>query len=119
MERFICHPQGDFSQIPNGQARAEQNILQAFLEQIERDTQIKGLLELMNRAYDFVAAAEALQKIKARPAIIESLAQQTTECAYFLRDYAGKSGFRESAYVPTTRMCFLKIFQSCVQPIIP
>ena len=54
----------------------------------------------MNYAYEFVTAAEALQKIKARPTIIEGLAQQTTECAYFIRDYAHQSSFRESVYAP-------------------
>ena len=56
---------------------------------------MKNLLESMNYAYDFVTAAESLQTIKSRPAIIERLAQQTTECAYFIRDYAAQQSFRE------------------------
>ena len=68
-------------------------MFQAFLEQIERDARMQRLLESMNYTYDFVEAADALETIKARPAIIERLAQQTTECAYFIRDYAGQRSF--------------------------
>ena len=57
---------------------------------------MKGLLESMNYAYDFVSAAEALERIQARSVVIERLAQQTAECAYFILDYAAQSSFSES-----------------------
>lgn len=56
---------------------------------------MKGLLESMNYAYDFVSAAEALETIQARSAVIENLAQQTAECAYFIHDYAAQRSFCE------------------------
>jgi len=64
----------------------------------------------MNYAYDFVAAANFLQTIKSRPAVIERLAQQTTECAYFIRDYAAQQSFGQSRYVLTICAVFLNSF---------
>ena len=76
--------------------RANAGFVQAFLAQVERDAHMKDLLKSMNYAYDFVAATESLQTIKSRSVIIENLAQQTTECAYFIRDYAAQQSFGKS-----------------------
>ena len=71
-------------------------LVQAFLAQVERDEHMRDLLEAMNNAYAFVTAAESLETLSSRPAVIESLAQQTTECAYFISDYAAQQSFGES-----------------------
>lgn len=66
---------------------------------------MKDLLESMNYAYEFVNAAELLEAIKSRTAIMERLAQQTTECAYFISDYAAQPSFGESDFVSATCTC--------------
>lgn len=69
---------------------------QAFLEQVERDTRIAHLFESMNLAYAFVSAADPLRTINTRLEFVKCLAQKTMDCAYFIRDYAEKTSFRES-----------------------
>jgi len=73
---------------------------------------MKDLLESMNYAYEFVSAARPLQVIKSRTAIIERLAQQTTECAYFISDYAAQRSFGESD-------CVLATHRSLITPSYP
>lgn len=48
----------------------------------------------MNDAYTFVHDAEPLAKVESHKRIMVLLAQQTTECGYFIRHYA-KNGFCE------------------------
>lgn len=69
------------------------NLLQTILAQIDRDSCIARLVEIMDDVYSFVKEAEPMKKIESHGLIISLMAQQTTECAYFIRDYAMNKGF--------------------------
>jgi hypothetical protein len=62
--------------------------LQSILDQVDRDDSIVRLVETINDVYSFVEEAEPMKKIKSLGRIIKLMTQQTTECAYFIRDYA-------------------------------
>jgi hypothetical protein len=47
----------------------------------------------MSDAFTFIQEAEALEKIQMLKPTTLKLAQQTTECAYFIRDYAKDRSF--------------------------
>ena len=66
---------------------------QSILAQVDRDECIVHLTEVMDDAYSFVKEAEPIKKIESHGRIILLMAQQTTECAYFIRDYAANKGF--------------------------
>jgi hypothetical protein len=53
---------------------------------MDRDDSILRLVESMDDVYSFVKEAEPMKKIELLDRIIELIAQQTTECAYFIRD---------------------------------
>jgi hypothetical protein len=64
---------------------------------MDRDDAIVRLVETMDDVYSFVEEAEPMKKIESLGRIIELIAQQTTECAYFIRDYAMGKDFCMSA----------------------
>jgi uncharacterized protein Yka (UPF0111/DUF47 family) len=64
---------------------------------MDRDDSIVRLVETMDDVYSFVKETEPMKKIKSFGRIIELIAQQTTECAYFIRDYAIGKDFCMSA----------------------
>src|ERR1700691_5895126 len=66
---------------------------QTILAQVDRDEGVVHLAEVMDDAYSFVKEAEPIKKIESHGRIILLMAQQTTECAYFIRDYATNKGF--------------------------
>jgi hypothetical protein len=67
--------------------------IKIILAQKDRDDCIDHLVELMNDVYHFVHDAEPLSKIESHERIIAVMAQQTTECAYFIRCYAMNKKF--------------------------
>jgi hypothetical protein len=70
--------------------------LQSILTQIDRDNRIHQLVEVIDDVYSFVKDADIVKKIESQEKIFAAMVQQTTECAYFIRDYAIK-GFCGSA----------------------
>jgi hypothetical protein len=56
----------------------------------------------LNSAYSFVQGAESLAKIENRREIIDKLVAETTQCAYFLRDYLS-SPSSHGQFRPATR----------------
>ncbi|KIM87374.1 hypothetical protein PILCRDRAFT_814882 [Piloderma croceum F 1598] len=72
-------------------------INKTILAQVDRDNFLIRLVEIMDDAYSFVKEAEPTKTIESHRAIIELMAQQTTECAYFIRDYATNKNFWERA----------------------
>ncbi len=58
------------------------------MAQVDRDRYIVRLVEVMDDVFSFVKEAEPIKKIESHGQIIELVSQQTTECAYFIRDYA-------------------------------
>jgi len=73
------------------------NLSQTILAQVDRDCCIIRLVEIMDDVYSFVKEAEPMKKIESHGRIIALMAQQTTECAYFIRDYAMNKSFCRSA----------------------
>jgi hypothetical protein len=55
------------------------------------------LIEVIDDVFSFVKDADEVKKIASHGKILVVMAQQTTECAYFIRDYA-KKGFCMSTY---------------------
>ncbi|KAF8509984.1 WD40-repeat-containing domain protein [Hysterangium stoloniferum] len=70
-------------------------IPKASFSQMDRDNQIKQLLESMKDMYILILDAEAAQlgKIASQQKIITKLTLQTTECAYFISAYASEKSF--------------------------
>ena len=66
------------------------------MAQVDRDSCIVRLVEIMDDVFSFVKEAEPIKKIESHGRIIELMAQQTTECAYFIRDYATNESFCRS-----------------------
>lgn len=69
----------------------------SVLDQIDRDDRIHGLVEVIDDICTFVKDADEVKNMKAHGKILAMMAQQTTECAYFIRDYAVK-GFCALTY---------------------
>ena len=64
---------------------------------MDRDDSIIRLVKTIDDVYSFVEEAEPMKKIKSLSQILEFMAQQTVECAYFIRDYAMNKDFCMSA----------------------
>jgi hypothetical protein len=93
-----------FSVIPKASKRALQPFLprwqadlptpfQAIVDQMDRDTKVKDLVETMNDVFAFVKAAEPLRKIESHEKIVLLMTQQVTDCAYFIGHYAEDTSF--------------------------
>jgi hypothetical protein len=76
---------------------------QTIVAQMDRDDCIVHLLEVIDDVYFFVHEAEPVKKIESHGRIITLMAQQTTECAYFIRDYAMDKSFCMSISVCVMR----------------
>jgi hypothetical protein len=74
-------------------------LFQTIITQMDRDDCIVHLLEVMDDVYFFVHEAEPVKKIESHGRIVTLMAQQTTECAYFIRDYAMDKNFCMSTSV--------------------
>ena len=72
---------------------SDPRLSQTILAQVDRDNYIVRLVEVMDDVYSFVKEAEPIKKIESHGRIILLMAQQTTECAYFIRDYAMNKNF--------------------------
>jgi len=64
------------------------DLSQTILAQVDRDNRIAGLVEAMDDVFSFLEEAEPIKKIESHGRVIELMVQQTTECAYFIREYA-------------------------------
>jgi hypothetical protein len=64
---------------------------------VDRDDCIFRLVETMDDVYSFVKEAEPIKKVESNGQIVALIAQQTTECAYFIRDYMTNKSFCRSA----------------------
>jgi hypothetical protein len=76
--------------------------IKIILTQKERDDNIARLLEVMVDVYAFVLEAEPVKKLESHKQILASMVQQTTECAYFLREYATNTSFSMSVFAHQT-----------------
>jgi hypothetical protein len=75
------------------------SLLQNILAQVDRDDSVIRLVKTMDDVYSFVEEADPMKKIDSLGQILELMAQQTTECAYFIRDYATNKDFCMSVSV--------------------
>ena len=59
------------------------------------DASVQRLVEIMNNAFIFLHEAKDLDHlaIQSQKDILGRIAKQTTECAYFIRDYAKNKDF--------------------------
>jgi hypothetical protein len=62
---------------------------------VNLDASINRLVEVMDNVFGFVHEATALDLSagSSQKEILASMAKQTTECAYFIRDYAKNKSF--------------------------
>lgn len=75
-------------------------ISKAVLQQIERDRKIDRLVNTMNDVYAFVHDAEPLKAVKCHESTLACMAQQTTQCAVFIRDYVKHKDFCTPSFTP-------------------
>ncbi|KAG1843138.1 hypothetical protein DFJ58DRAFT_47250 [Suillus subalutaceus] len=65
--------------------------------QLARDRSINRLITVMHETYSLVSGIEELKRVESQEKTINSLARQTIECSYFIRDYLEKkSGWKQS-----------------------
>jgi hypothetical protein len=76
--------------------------VQIILNQKERDNNLGHLLEVMADAYAFVKEAQPVKKIESQNRIIMVMVRQTTECSYFIREYATTVSFSMSLSIQGT-----------------
>ncbi|ETW77087.1 hypothetical protein HETIRDRAFT_174269 [Heterobasidion irregulare TC 32-1] len=73
-------------------------IAEILKTQIDRDDKIHKLFATMNSFYDIVSDLQKeSEKIDSLHDLLQRIAQQTTECCYFIRDYAKTKGFVSDA----------------------
>jgi hypothetical protein len=73
------------------------HFIKIFLAQRDRDNAVNHLLEVMADVYAFVLEADSVKEIKSHERILAVMVRQTTECAYFIREYAMNKSFSMSA----------------------
>jgi hypothetical protein len=77
--------------------------MQIILAQTERDQSIQSLLDKLEEVYRFMTQRDTLGQISSKRSIAGRIAQQTLECARFIRDYSEKKGFCKSSSYCTPR----------------
>ena len=69
------------------------------MHQIERDGKITDLVQDMQALYAFLKGTDPSKYDEPQRKIVTSLAQQTIECAYFIRQYASDPNFCKSYFI--------------------
>lgn len=65
--------------------------------QFARDRNIRQLITIMHETYSLISGVEELKRMESQAKTINSLARQTIECSYFIRDYMqNRSGWKQS-----------------------
>ncbi|KAG2029826.1 hypothetical protein BDR03DRAFT_1017894 [Suillus americanus] len=64
-----------------------------ILAQTERDQSVQSLLKKLEEVYRFMSQDDTLGQISSKRDIFGRIAQQTLECASFIRDYSEKKSF--------------------------
>ncbi|KAG2112303.1 uncharacterized protein F5147DRAFT_792167 [Suillus discolor] len=67
------------------------------LAQAERDESVHRLLQKLDEVYGFITQDDNLSKVESMHDVIGKIAQQTLECARFIRDYLETKSFCESS----------------------
>ncbi|KAG1747407.1 hypothetical protein EDB19DRAFT_1905560 [Suillus lakei] len=72
-------------------------VYQVVDAQFARDRSIRRLITIMHETYSLVSGVEELKRVESQEKTINSLARQTIECSYFIRDYLqNRSGWKQS-----------------------
>ncbi|KAG2143061.1 hypothetical protein DEU56DRAFT_793290 [Suillus clintonianus] len=72
-------------------------VYQVVDAQFARDRSIHRLITVMHETYSLVSGVEELKRVESQEKTINSLARQTIECSYFIRDYLqNSSGWKQS-----------------------
>ena len=84
---------------------------------MERDKNILKLFETMNSLYSIVDVLEKeirdkQGKIESEQGLFKCIAQQTTECYYFIREYVKTEGFGEFYHLSNDTVCQLHLHSS-------
>ena len=69
------------------------------MHQIERDGKITDLVEDMQALYALLKGTDPSKYDGPQRKIVTSLAQQTIECGYFIRQYASNPDFCKSDFI--------------------
>ncbi|EIN12241.1 hypothetical protein PUNSTDRAFT_130507 [Punctularia strigosozonata HHB-11173 SS5] len=64
-----------------------------IIGQVKLDQSIRDLLDTLENVYDFMDQAQPLDTVKSAAKLLTALAQQTTECGWFIHDYAKNKNF--------------------------
>ncbi|KAG1870459.1 hypothetical protein C8R48DRAFT_670822 [Suillus tomentosus] len=67
-----------------------------ILAQAKRDESVDRLLQKLDEVYGFIIRDENLSKVESMHDVIGKIAQQTLECARFIREYSETKSFCES-----------------------
>ncbi|KAG2130792.1 uncharacterized protein EDB93DRAFT_1263214 [Suillus bovinus] len=67
-----------------------------ILSQAERDESVDRLLQKLDEVYGFITQDDNLSKVESMHDIIGKIAQQTLECARFIREYSDEELLEES-----------------------
>ncbi|KAG2134918.1 uncharacterized protein EDB93DRAFT_838509 [Suillus bovinus] len=81
------HP---YAKMALGVLSAAANII---LTQAERDESVDGLLKKLDEVYGFITQDDNLSKVESMRDVIGKIAQQTLECARFIREYSETKSF--------------------------
>jgi hypothetical protein len=81
--------------------------MQIILDQAERDDSVQSLLKKLEEVYHFMLQDDTLGRISSKRNIAERIAQQTLECARFIRDYAKHKNFCKSPSYCTLHIIIL------------
>ncbi|EIN12230.1 hypothetical protein PUNSTDRAFT_130499 [Punctularia strigosozonata HHB-11173 SS5] len=68
-------------------------IAETIIGQVKLDQSIRDLLDTLENVYDFMDQAQPLDSVKSAAKLLTALAQQTTECGWFIHDYAKNKDF--------------------------
>ncbi|KAG2144689.1 uncharacterized protein EDB93DRAFT_1337981 [Suillus bovinus] len=64
-----------------------------ILAQAERDESVQRLLQKLDQVYGFIIQDDNLFKVESMSDVVRKIAQQTLECARFIRDYSETKSF--------------------------
>ena len=63
---------------------------------MDRDNKIQDLINTISDMYAFMREAKPVEKIKSHAKVLAAIVKQTTECAYFIQEYAETKRFSMS-----------------------
>lgn len=89
---------------------------QVLNSQLVRDQCVRRLASVMHDTYSLITGADGLRRIESQAKTMTSIAHQTIECSYFIRDYMKyKSGCKSRSFLQIPSLTrFLDIGKNCI-----